>query len=159
MVTARKSPRRRRAGNPTSTATTALTAYRAHKTRLRLSLAGVAVFLVIEGTPTMVIDGEEHATEPGTFIRLDVDGVVVVAGGVIVVVDSSFLLHAANETAAARVTINNAVFMFLLDFKFGQLPVIVGTLLGRRAPSSARQGKLEHFQCLTDDYRRLRCFP
>jgi len=90
---------------------------------------------------------------------VDVDGVVVAAGGVIVVVDSSFLLHAANETAAARVTINNAVFMFLLDFKFGQLPVIVGTLLGRRAPSSARQGKLEHFQCLTDDYRRLRCFP
>jgi len=90
---------------------------------------------------------------------VDVDGVVVAAGGVIVVVDSSFLLHAANETAAARVTINNAVFMFLLDFKFGQLPVIVGTLLGRRAPSSARQGKLEHFQCLTDDYRGLRCFP
>ena len=51
---------------------------------------------------------------------VDVDGVVVAAGGVIVVVDSSFLLHAANETAAARVTINNAVFMFLLDFKFGQ---------------------------------------
>lgn len=90
---------------------------------------------------------------------VDVDGVVVVAGGVIVVVDSSFLLHAANETAAARVTINNAVFMFLLDFKFGQLPAIVGTLLGRRAPSSERHGKLEHFQCLTDDYRLLRCFP
>jgi len=31
------------------------------------------VFIVIEGTPTMVIDGEEHATEPGTFIRLDVE--------------------------------------------------------------------------------------
>jgi hypothetical protein len=60
---------------------------------------------------------------------VEVDGVVdIVAGGVTVVVDSSFLLHAANETAAARVTINNAVFMFLLDFKFGQLPVIVGTL-------------------------------
>ena len=59
---------------------------------------------------------------------VEVDGVDVVAGGVIVVVDSSFLLHAANETAAARVTINSAVFMFLLDFKFGQLPVIVGTL-------------------------------
>ena len=47
---------------------------------------------------------------------VEVDGVVVVAG-VIVVVVSSFLLQAANETAAARVTINNAVFMFLLDFK------------------------------------------
>jgi hypothetical protein len=86
---------------------------------------------------------------------VDVDGV---AAGVVVVVVSSFLLQAANETAAARVTISNAVFMFLLDFKFGQLPVIVGTLFGG-APSSARQGKLEHFQCLTNDYRRLRCFP
>ncbi len=62
-------------------------------------------------------------------IVVEVDGVDIVAGGVIVVVVSSFLLHAANETATARVTINNDVFMFLLDFKFGQLPVIVGTLL------------------------------
>ena len=55
-----------------------------------------------------------------TIVVDDVDGVVVVvAGGVMVVVDSSFLLQAANETAAARVTINRAVFMFLLDFKFG----------------------------------------
>jgi hypothetical protein len=39
-----------------------------------------------------------------------------VAGGVVVVVVvSSFLLQAANETAAARVTISNAVFIFLLD--------------------------------------------
>jgi hypothetical protein len=101
------------------------------------------------------------APESGVVTTVvEVDGVVVVAGGVVVVVVvSSFLLHAANETAAARVTINNAVFMFLLDFKFEQLPAIVGTLFGRRAPSSARQGKLEHFQCLTNDYRRLRCFP
>ena len=48
---------------------------------------------------------------------VEVDGVDIVAGGVTVVVDSSFLLHAANETAAARVTINSAVFMFLLDFE------------------------------------------
>jgi hypothetical protein len=61
---------------------------------------------------------------------VEVDGVDVVAGGVIVVVDSSFLLHAANETAAARVTINRAVLMFLLDFEVRQLPVILGTLLG-----------------------------
>jgi hypothetical protein len=100
----------------------------------------------------------ESAGVVTTVVVVDGGGAIV-AGGVIVVVDSSFLLHAANETAAARVTINNAVFMFLLDFKFGQLPVIVGTLLGRRAPSSARQGKLEHFQCLTNDYKRLRCFP
>ncbi len=59
--------------------------------------------------------------------------VVVAAGaGMVVVVDvSSFLLHAANETAAARVTISSAVFMFLLDFRFGQLLAIVGTLLSR----------------------------
>jgi uncharacterized cupin superfamily protein len=31
------------------------------------------VFVVLEGTPTMVIDGEEHPTEPGTFVRLDVE--------------------------------------------------------------------------------------
>jgi hypothetical protein len=61
---------------------------------------------------------------------VEVDGVV--AGGVTVVEDSSFLLHAANETAAARVTINRAVFMFLLDFEVRQLPVIVGTLFGRK---------------------------
>ena len=39
----------------------------------------------------------------------------VAAGVVVVVVVSSFLLQAANETAAARVTISNAVFIFLLD--------------------------------------------
>ncbi len=73
----------------------------------------------------------EAAPESAGVVTMvvEVDGVDVVAGGVIVVVDSSFLLHAANETAAARATINNAVFMFLLDFRFGQLPAIVGTLL------------------------------
>jgi hypothetical protein len=100
----------------------------------------------------------EAAPESGVVTTVVVDGAIV-AGGVTVVVDSSFLLHAANETAAARVTINSAVFMFLLDFKFGQLPAIVGTLFGRRAPSSGRHGKLEHFQCLTQHYRGLRCFP
>ncbi len=92
---------------------------------------------------------------------VDVAGAAIVAGGVgvvVVVVVSSFLLQAANETAAAKVTISNAVFMFLLDFRFGQLPVIVGTLLSR-SPNVFRQGTLEHFQCLTNDYRRLRCFP
>jgi len=95
-----------------------------------------------------------------TTVVVEVDGVAgaIVAGGVTVVVVSSFLLHAANETAAARVTINSAVFIFLLDFKFGQSPVFVEPSW-RRAPSSARQGKLQHFQCLTPDYRRLRCFP
>ena len=72
---------------------------------------------------------------------VEVDGVVDVAGGVIVVVDSSFLLHAANETAAARVTINSAVFMFLLDFEVRQLPVIVGTLWFERVPSRLQDKK------------------
>ena len=65
---------------------------------------------------------------------VDVDGVVA-AGVVVVVVVSSFLLQAANERAAAKVTINNAVFMFLLNYRFEQSPVIVGTL-DRGAPSS-----------------------
>ena len=104
----------------------------------------------------------DEAVESGvvTTVVVEVDGVVVVvAGGVIVVVDSSFLLHAANETAAARVTINSAVFMFLLDFKFGQSRQLWEPSLVEEPQSSARQGKLEHFQCLTHDYRGLRCFP
>jgi hypothetical protein len=40
---------------------------------------------------------------------------IVVAGAGGGVLASSFLLQAANETAAARVTISNAVFIFLLD--------------------------------------------
>ena len=47
----------------------------------------------------------------GVVTTVVVDGV---AAGVTVVV-SSFLVQAANETAAARVTISNAVFIFLLD--------------------------------------------
>ncbi|MEP7139000.1 MAG: hypothetical protein ABI745_05200 [Caldimonas sp.] len=49
---------------------------------------------------------------------IDGAGVTTTAAGagVVVVVVSSFLLHAAKETAAARVTISSAVFMFLLDF-------------------------------------------
>jgi len=89
---------------------------------------------------------------------VEVDGVDIVGGGVTVVVDSSFLLHAANETAAAKATINSAVLMFLLDFEVRQLPAIVEPS-ERRVPSCARQGKPEHFQCLTDDYRAVRGFP
>ncbi len=47
-----------------------------------------------------------------------IDGVDIVAGGVVVVVVvvdvSSFFVQAAKETAAARVTINSAVFIYLL---------------------------------------------
>ena len=98
------------------------------------------------------------AAEAASVVDGVVTTVVDVDGGTTTAGVSSFLLQAANETAAARVTISNAVFMFLLDFRFGQLPVIVGTLLSK-SPSVFRHGTLEHFQCLADDYRRLRCFP
>jgi hypothetical protein len=62
----------------------------------------------------------ESAGVVTTVVEVDGVDIVDVAGGVTVVVDSSFLLHAANETAAARVTINRAVFMFLLDFEVRQ---------------------------------------
>ena len=52
-----------------------------------------------------------------TTVVVDVDGVDIVAGGVIVVLVSSFFVQAAKDTAAARVTISNAVFIFLLGFK------------------------------------------
>ncbi len=53
---------------------------------------------------------------------------VVEDGGVdVVVVVSSFLLQAAKETAAASVTMSNAVFIFLLDSGVSDNPVIVGT--------------------------------
>lgn len=79
-----------------------------------------------------------------TVVDEVVDGVVVVAGGVTVVVDSSFLLQAANETAAARVTISNAVFMFLLDFKVRQLPVNCGNPLSK-SPSVRKTRKARAF--------------
>jgi hypothetical protein len=83
----------------------------------------------------------EVAAEAASLVDGVVTTVVLVAGGVVVVVVSSFLLHAANETAAARVTISSAVFMFLLDFGFGQMTGNCGTL-DPRAPASSRHGKL-----------------
>jgi hypothetical protein len=56
----------------------------------------------------------DDASADGVVMTVVVDGVVT-AGVVVVVVVSSFLLQAANERAAARVTISSAVFMFLLD--------------------------------------------
>ena len=74
---------------------------------------------------------DEAASVEGVVTTVvEVDGVVVVAGGVVVVVVvSSFLLQAANVTAAARVTISSAVFMFLLDIEVRLSPVSVGTLV------------------------------
>jgi hypothetical protein len=63
---------------------------------IALPIADEAALLSVDGVVTTVVEGA-----------------VVAAGGVVVVVVvvSSFLLQAANETAAARVTISNAVFM------------------------------------------------
>ena len=86
--------------------------------------------------------------------------VVVAAGAgiVVVVVVSSFLLQAAKETAAARVTISNAVFIFLLDLGFG---LILGQLWepSHEEPHRSKTRKAEAFQCLTLDYRRLKGVP
>ena len=64
------------------------------------------------------IDAADVSVEGGVTIVVDeVDGVVIVeAGGVVVVVVliSSFLLQAAKDTAAARLTIKIAVFILLL---------------------------------------------
>ena len=67
----------------------------------------------------------------GVVTMVVVDG----AGVVVVVVVSSFLVQAAKETAAARVTINNAVFIFLLDLGFGTMTVAIVGTLSRGAPS------------------------
>jgi hypothetical protein len=65
-----------------------------------------------------VADGAADIAPPVADAPASAGGAAMVeAGGVVVVVVvSSFLLQAANETAAAKVTISNAVFMFLLDF-------------------------------------------
>lgn len=71
----------------------------------------------------MAADEAASIADEAALIALEaaasVEGVVTTAGAgagvVVVVVVSSFLLQAANETAAAKVTISNAVFIFLLD--------------------------------------------
>ena len=62
----------------------------------------------------IVDDIADEADMSGVVTMVVVEGVDIVDGGVIVVVVSSFLLQAANETAAASVTINRADFIFLL---------------------------------------------
>jgi hypothetical protein len=106
--------------------------------------AEVAASIADEAADIAAPAAAEAPVSTGGVVTMvvEVDGVDIVAGGVTVVVVSSFLLHAANEMAAARVTISNGVFMFLLDFKVRQLPATLGTLLCGRVPSRARQGKL-----------------
>ena len=78
------------------------------------------------------------------------DAELSVAGGVTMVVDdggvdvvvvvSSFLLQAAKETAAASVTMSNAVFIFLLDRVVRTMTGNCGNPL-ERDPSVQGQGK------------------
>jgi len=79
------------------------------------------------------------------------------AGVVVVVVVSSFLLQAANEMAAASVTISNAVFIFLLDLGSDNYRKLWEP--SHEEPHRSKTRKAEAFQCLTLDYRRLKGVP
>ena len=106
----------------------------------------------------MAEEALESVVEGVVTIVVEVDGVV--AGGVVVVVVvSSFLLHAAKETVAARVTINSAVFIFLLDFEVRQQSPDIREPFAQKGPSGRKTRKSRAFQCLADDYRDLRGFP
>ena len=88
---------------------------------------------------------DEAAADDAESIAAEA-GADIVAGGVVVVVVvvvSSFLLQAAKETAAASVTMSNAVFIFLLDLGFGQSSGNCGNPL-TRSPIVQRQGKRRH---------------
>lgn len=73
-------------------------------------------------------------------VDVDVDGAIV-DGGVVVVVISSFFEQAAKDTAAARVTISNAVFIFLLGFKVRTTRQWLGNPRSK-SPSIQRHGNL-----------------
>lgn len=64
------------------------------------------------------------------------------AGGVTVV--SSFLLQAARATEATKDANRSDFFIFVLNQKVEQLPVIVGPLQFHRAPTLKRPRELEH---------------
>jgi hypothetical protein len=88
--------------------------------------ADVAASIADDAAVDALIAAEALESVDGVVTTVvEVDGVVV-AGVVVVLVVSSFLLQAANETAAARVTIINAVFMFLLGFWIRKSPVTCG---------------------------------
>ena len=102
------------------------------------------------------IDDDDIASDDDDIVGA---GVTTTAGGVVVVVEvSSFLVQAAKDTAAARVTISIAVFIFLLGFKVRTTAVIVGNPQVEE-PHHSKTWKSWHFQCLTLDYRRLKGFP
>ena len=101
----------------------------------------------------------EAPLSAGVVTTVVVDGAVV-AGGVVVVVVvvSSFLVQAAKETAAASVTINRAVFIFLLDLGFVKL---FGQSWepSERSPIREWTRKAQAFQCQPSIIGVLRVFP
>ena len=103
--------------------------------RGRLLCAGQTPYFEAAEAAAVAADAESIADEAAAIAEVAAEeaeaadesvvvaGADIVAGGgvvVVVVVVSSFLLQAAKDTAAASVTIINAVFMFLLDLGFGQ---------------------------------------
>ena len=103
--------------------------------------------------PADIAASEAPEAIGAAIVGAGVTTVVLVMGG------SSFLLQAANDTAAASETINKAVFMFLLGIKgSNNFSVIVGTL-STKSPIVRRHTNAEHCGCLAFDYRRVRGFP
>jgi hypothetical protein len=83
-------------------------------------MAPEAALIAEDAASIAEVAAEEAAPIALEAASIAAAGAAIVGAGVVVVVvvvASSFLLQAANETAAARVTISNAVFIFLLDFK------------------------------------------
>ncbi|MEP6739389.1 MAG: hypothetical protein ABJA61_03365 [Caldimonas sp.] len=86
------------------------------------------------------------AADPEASEDADIVGATTTAAGagIVVVVVSSFLLQAAKEMAAAIVTISNAVFIFLLDFKVRTITGNCGNPLVEEPHRVRRQGTHEH---------------
>lgn len=76
------------------------------------------------------------------------------AGAGVVTAVSSFLLQAARATEATRDANRSDFFIFILNQKVEQLPVIVGPLQFLRAPTFKRPRELEHLSGLACHYMR-----
>jgi hypothetical protein len=121
---------------------------------LAAAIAAVAADEAASAADEAAAIDDVAAAEPASAAGTTTAGGVVV----VVVVVSSFLLQAAKETAAARVTINNAVFIFLLDFGVRNWP---GQLWepSHEEPHRSKTRTAKAIQCLTLDYRRLKGVP
>src|SRR5207248_2130148 len=76
------------------------------------------------------------------------------AGAGAAVVSGSFLLQATRATEATRDANRSDFFIFVLNQKVEQLPVIVGPLQFHRAPTLKRPRELEHLNGLACHYMR-----